>query len=340
MAIPETIGGTKGARRPWPNLTSRVGPRGCALTVALVLACTILSPTSARAEGVAWRSLSFEEAMAEAQKTGLPVFVDVWAAHCGQCGTMEDEFWPSEDAARLTEGTIPIQIRSDDPAASTFRGSYPILGLPAILLIDPEGNEIDRVTGYYGAKRFLSEAGNLFAQVDPLSEMEAQVAAEPGNVRLVLPLLEKYVDRKRTADAERLLARVLELDPRNEAKQAEKAMTTVAKYHAYFTHREDRAQEIWRRFVEELPEASSISQGLKATFEHAQASGTTEEWKTWICGILAKRPESGQLAYNVAIWGNRGHLRGGCLPEAARTAHRLNIGPAWMDSLADVLEEK
>lgn len=311
------------------------------IAIAILLSAASLSVIDSApvyAEGVVWRDLSFEEAMAEAKATGLPVFVDVWAEHCGQCGTMEEEFWPSEDAARLTEGTIPIQIRSDDPAAAKFHDSYPILGLPAVLLIDPEGREIDRTSGYYGADSFMAGAGNLLAQFDPVPDMEAGFETDPTNVSLAFPLLEKYVDRKRTEDAERLLLRVLELDPENRAKQAEKAMTTMAKYHSYFTHREDRAQEIWRQFVETFPEASSVGQGLKATFERAQTAGTLEEWKTWICGIVERNPESGRLAYSVATWGNRGGLRGACLAEAARTAHRLKIGPAWMDSLADVLE--
>ncbi|MEZ4650246.1 MAG: thioredoxin family protein [Candidatus Eisenbacteria bacterium] len=314
------------------------GLRDSAWSLLSLVALLAFSPSATRAEGVTWRDLTFEEAMAESKTTGLPVFVDVWAEHCGQCGTMEEEFWPTEDAARLTDGTIPIQIRSDDPKESLFRQRYPILGLPAIILIDPDGTEIDRVSGYYNASRFVAEASSLFDQMDPLPELEASFSASPDDLPTAYRLLETYANRARTADAERMLVRVLELDPENEHKYAEKAFLAVAKYHDYFTRETDRSQELWRQFVEELPDASSVAQGLKATFEYAKAAGTLEEWKTWVCGVLAEHPDSGRFAYSVAIWGNRGQLRGQCLADAARTAHRLEIGPAWMDSLADVFE--
>ena len=322
------------------SLPVDVGAGVLARSLLVVVSSTFLVLSSAHAQGVVWRDLSFEEAMAEARSTGLPVFVDVWAEHCGQCGTMEEEFWPTEDAAQLTEGTIPIQIRSDDPNATQFRKTYPILGLPAIILIDPDGTEIDRVTGYYNASRFLSEATSLLAQMDPLPELEASFAADPSDVATAYRLLDTYANRARSEDLERMLTRVLELDPRNERKYAEKAYMTAAKYHDYFSGRTDRAQELWRQFVEQLTEATAVAQGLKATFEYAQRTGTLEEWREWVCGVLSEHPDAGRFAYSVAIWGNRGQLRGQCLADAARTAHRLQIGPAWMDSLAQVFESK
>lgn len=291
----------------------------------------------ARGAGVEWRELSFPAALEESGRTGTPVLVDVWADHCAQCATMDEEFWPSEDGARLAHGTIPIQIRSDSADGVAFRQRYPILGLPAVILIGPDGVEIDRATGYYSARQFLAEAVNLFEQSDPLPDLEARVQSDPADLMPLLPLLEAYVHRKRIAEAEAILARVLELDPRNTAKQSEKALSLVARYHQSFSGDIPRSQALWQQLVESFPGASSVGQGLKATFEHAQETDSLEAWKAWICEVFAKHPDDGHFAYSVAIWGNRGGLRGGCLSEAARTAHRMKVGPAWMDSLATVL---
>jgi hypothetical protein len=99
-----------------------------------------------------------------------------------------------------------------------------------------------------------------------------------------------------------------------------------------------RADGYWRRLAQDYPDASSIGGAMKATFDRAQETGTLDDWAKWACDLATFHPDAGRLSYNVAIFASRSRLRGPCLAEAARNAKRLGVGPAWMDSLAVVLE--
>jgi len=293
--------------------------------------------TQAQDSGVVWSDLSFEEAVAKASETSGLVFVDVWASHCGSCGQMDEGFFNTSEGAALVEGLVPIKIESNGPGNEGFKANFPITGLPAIILVGPDGKEIDRIVGYQSKSSFLDEAEMMVAGIDPLPEMEARFSADPQSPQLALELLETYLYRTRDAEAEKMLETVLVLDPDAKRRVADKALGAIAKYFDYFRGDIEKSQGYWRKMVETYPGSSYVTAGIKATFEHASRNRKSAEWVEWICGITQANPEAGRLSYSVANWANRARLRGECLAEAARNAHRLGVGPAWMDSIATVL---
>lgn len=317
--------------------TSRMWREGALVTLAIA----VLAGTSGRAQGqVAWQNLTFEQALVEAKKTGQLILVDVWSDHCGQCSLMDQEIWSTAEGELVAKDMIPIKIDSASSSASVFKRDYPVTGLPAIIVIDSDGQEIDRVSGYMNKDEFLNEAAVLRSGVDPIPDLEASVAKAPTNSVLMVELLSKYLNRKREKDAEALLARILAADPKNAAKQSEKALGEIGRYYSYFRQDLVKSDGYWRQIVERFPTASSVGAGIKSTYENAQARGDISAWIEWVCGVTKANPEAGGLHYSVATWANRGGLRGKCLGDAARTAYRLKVGPAYMDSLANVLEGK
>lgn len=313
--------------------------RRARLSFLFFVGSALLAAGNARAQ-VAWKEVSFEQALQQSKKTGQLILVDVWASHCGQCGLMDQEIWNTIDGALVAQDMIPLKIDSTGSAGIAFKREYPVTGLPAVILIDGEGNEIDRITGYTDKTEFLNDAAILRSGVDPIPEMEANLAKSPANAGLMVDLLTKYLNRKREQDADALLKRVLAADPKNTSGQSEKAIGEIARYYGSFRQDAAKADAYWRQLVETFPGASSIGAGIKATYENAQATGKIPAWTEWVCGVTKANPEAGRLHYSVASWANRGALRGKCFADAARTSFRLKVGPAYMDSLANVLEGK
>jgi len=306
-----------------------------------ILASGILStiyPQSAVAQGVAWSRLSLDEALARAAKSNQLVFVDVHAEHCGPCGQMNLDIWPTPEAAAIVRDMVTIRIDTDSAEGKALEKRYPIMGLPVALVLDADGREISRVVGYYNRGQWLRDAAELGSGVDPIGRMEAEVAANSKSLIKTAALLETYLHRQRVEDAEALLPVIVELDEGNRARRVEKAFVSLAKYYDYFLGDSAVSDEYWTRFVESYPGASSIGQGIKATFEHARRENRLEEWGTWMCSVAEKNPTSGRLHYSIASWANRGGLRSDCLAESAWKAYDLGVG-SFMDSIAVVLAE-
>jgi hypothetical protein len=292
----------------------------------------------AQSAGVQWADLTLDEALAKAGELGTLVMVDVYSDHCGQCGDMDRDLWETPTGAALAEGLVAIKIPSDKPAGIPLQRRYPILGLPALLFLRPDGSEVDRLIGYRNPRQFLEEATLRKSGFDPLPEMEAKLAAQPKSPKHLLEVMEKYLYRTRVAEADSLLVRLLEVDGQGQARSAGKALMYMAKYYAYYERDAVESQMRWKTLVERLPHSTSISSGVSETHKFAQAHHQLDAWVEWICAISDQNPTAGRLNYYVARYAHRSGLRHPCLARAARAAHAQGVGPANLDSIAVILE--
>lgn len=294
---------------------------------------------SAVEQGVPWTTLPFEEALQKAAAENAQVLVDVWSASCAQCGVMDEEVWNTAEGVRLVGNAIPIKVPSDAPESYPFRHRYPITGLPAVLLLDSNGDEINRVVGYVNKTEFLTEAHTMMTGIDPIPDLEKEVAAHPENLALQTQLMEKYLDRTREAEARALMDRILEKDPDSAAGEAEKAVRYMARYYAFFRMDAAGSAEYYRTYLDRFPGASGVGGALKATLDQAKASGSVDDWIQWICKVAEKHDDHGRFNSSVAMFAHRNHLKGRCLADAARRALRLGGGAAGLDTVAVALEK-
>jgi hypothetical protein len=292
------------------------------------------------AGGVVWTNMSFDQVLAKAKETNKMVLVDVWSDHCMQCGVMDQEIWDTPEAPRLVGDAIPIKIPSDAPESYSFRYKYPITGLPAVLLLDSDGTEINRVVGYVNKSRWLTDAHSMMTGVDPLPDMEAELKANPNKLPLYVPLLETYLYRRQEDKAQQLMQKVLELDPANAAHESEKAIRAMAKYYAYFLMDASGSARYWKMLAEKFPSSTSVGGALKETYDQAKDAGQVDQWIDWACGLSREHPDQGQFNSTLAMFAYRQKLVADCLAEAARNAKRVGAGPAGIDTVAVILEGK
>ncbi len=291
------------------------------------------------AAAVVWAELTLDQALAEAAKTGKRIMVNVHADHCGQCQQMMIDVWNTPAGAALADGLIPIRIDSTSPEGAVLQRRYPVTGLPTVIFIGPDGKEVDRVSGYEARPKFLAEAEPIKDGLDPLPDMEDALAAHPDSLSLMLPILERYLNRMREADAESLLARVLMRDPENRAAQAERALMQMARYQAFVRGDRLKSAEYWRQTLDRFPSASTSAPAVKGTLEAAIAQSRVPEWKEWICGILEKEPQNARLQYGVAMAAHQAGLHDARFAAAARRARALGFGSEKLDTIAVELEE-
>lgn len=284
--------------------------------------------------GVQWTTLSFDEALTAAAKQNKMLVADVWSGSCHQCGVMDEEVWNTPDGIRLVGDAIAIKIPSDAPESYSFRHRYPITGLPAVLLLDSDGTEINRVVGYQSKATWIVDASEMMTGVDPIPELESRRQANPEDLTIHVTLVEKYLDRARENEARMLMETVLEKDPDSAQGHAERVVRAMARYYAYFRMDAEGAADYWRTFVERFPNASGLSGALKSTFDQANATGQTAAWIEWACRQAKSRENDGGYNSMIAMFAYRNNLKGDCLAEAAERAAVVGGGAAGVDTIA------
>lgn len=97
-----------------------------------------------------WHS-NLPDALAEARKSNRPLFVDFRADWCSICRELEENVFPHRDVAPLLSEYVLVRIDATKNEGEPARllKQYSVLGLPTLLLIRPDGTELEdlRIVG-------------------------------------------------------------------------------------------------------------------------------------------------------------------------------------------------
>jgi len=93
---------------------------------------------------IPWRG-DFEETLAEAKEKGKPVLLVFGATWCPPCKTMKRNVWPDEEVTKAVEqGFVPMYVDVDEEKHSQLSARYRILGIPAVLVLNAEGEVLQK----------------------------------------------------------------------------------------------------------------------------------------------------------------------------------------------------
>lgn len=133
------------------------------ITVVCVLAAAVAlmhcSP-SKTPESIAWMT-DIDQGLALAADNGKPVMVDFMATWCPPCHKMEDSTFSQKAVIEKAKQFITVRIDVDQQGeiANQYNGNaskYGGVGIPNILFLDSEGNELKHPVGYLDPEQFLA----------------------------------------------------------------------------------------------------------------------------------------------------------------------------------------
>ncbi len=104
---------------------------------------------------IKWRT-DLNSALLEAKKTNKSVFIDFYATWCSPCKLMEQNTYSNPEViAKLNANYIPVKIDVDKNPQIV--SEYKVYGYPTMVILNPNGIEIKRFSGYRDADTFLNE---------------------------------------------------------------------------------------------------------------------------------------------------------------------------------------
>jgi thioredoxin-related protein len=134
------------------------------LTISLLLLSSIGAIETYAQDDLEWHG--FEDALAIADSTQWPLFVDVWAPWCGWCRKMKRDVYPQLKQALEGRFVLTRLNRDDNNDAYNYMGSsrspkriaqeLKTQSVPAIVFLNSKGEYISHVSGFIEAKKLKS----------------------------------------------------------------------------------------------------------------------------------------------------------------------------------------
>jgi thioredoxin-related protein len=131
----------------------------------LSLAAILLAPESYGGDKNKLKWMAFDEGMAEAQRTGKKVMIDVYTDWCGWCKRMDKDTYADNGVADyLNKKYVAIKLDAESGTALRYRGksyteqelaaAFGISGYPSIIFLGHDGEPITVYPGYADADKF------------------------------------------------------------------------------------------------------------------------------------------------------------------------------------------
>ncbi|HWZ95936.1 MAG TPA: thioredoxin family protein [Opitutaceae bacterium] len=155
------------------------------LFIAAVCAMNWAAAHAAEPVPAPFYDLAFEAAGQRAAAEQKVLFVDFYTTWCGPCKMLDQSTWQDVTVIDLLR-TKAVAIKIDAEKEKTLADHYKVSAYPTLLLLKPDGTEIDRLVGYREPKIFVAEFTDSLAGKTALvqaREAVASAASDHGRVQ-------------------------------------------------------------------------------------------------------------------------------------------------------------
>ena len=146
-----------------------------------------LTPALASEPAAGWMT-SFEEAQAQAQRSGKPLLVHFYADWCGPCRIMEGTVLNTPEVLRqLGSQVVGVKVNSDHRPDLISR--YGVSGLPCDVFLSPRGREVTRSSGAMNPQGYAAQIAGIGRRyADPPQTQLAEAKPAQSSVEADAPV--------------------------------------------------------------------------------------------------------------------------------------------------------
>lgn len=130
----------------------------------------ILIGANAFARGIKFEHISFDKALAKAEKEGKMVFMDCYTEWCGPCKYLSTTIFPQDEVgAYFNANFINIKVDMEKGEGPELLKRYDIKGFPTLLFLDADGRVLFKRVGGGSAENLIADAKMA---ADPMERLD------------------------------------------------------------------------------------------------------------------------------------------------------------------------
>lgn len=147
------------------------------LRVVITTAVLLITFCALAPAGGPFLELTLDEALARARAEEKLVFIDFFATWCGPCNQLDSTTFADEKVIEwLGKHTVPLKIDVDREKDVAKR--FHVNSMPTLILLRPDGTELDRIRGYQTGDQFLAAVGSVIEhpEIDAVARARKELA--------------------------------------------------------------------------------------------------------------------------------------------------------------------
>lgn len=302
-----------------------------------LLAGLLLLPAAVRADAKASLKLGFrddrEAVLAEAATSGRQVLAFFTTDWCSWCRRLEADVF-ADPAFQAGSGQwLKLVVDAEKGGGVEYAKGFRVTGYPTIVLLNPDGSEIDRLAGYAPMPGFLQTFQDYSKGVGTLDAMREALAENPRDLELKLRVARKLDERGRVDETEALLQEILDADPANAGGWTDDAAAALAMGRFRRSGDEKLLEDLLTRW----PGLDTGPQVYNALIGLASKDGRTDRMKVLLDRAVADYPDDAELL-NAYAWTSTelGWDLDAALKMAQRAARITDGSANVLDTVAEI----
>jgi thioredoxin-related protein len=168
----------------------------------------------------------FRSAQEVARTEKKPLIVEFYKTGCKWCRLMDDSTFNDKIIIEMSEKMIFLKLDADKD--STLAREYGVDYYPTTILFKADGNEIDRLVGFFPAADFYNEIQLYIQGRETLEDYLGRLQDEPRRSDYLMAVAEKYRNRSDWNKALSYYNRILSIGLPDNHEYAQKALLQIA----------------------------------------------------------------------------------------------------------------
>ena len=216
-----------------------------------------------------WTSIALDEIInANTDKLVLVDFETEWCVWCDRLDT--DTYTDQRVIEFAKKNLISKKIDAEKNNGPQQKKKYRVKGYPTILLLDSEGNEIDRIIGYRPPEEFFNELNRIKNRENTLSDLITRYKQSINNSSVKIDLAEKYILMNLPDSARSLLDNIYSFQKKKHQLDFSVSFNLSQLY--YKIRSLDRSIEILDQIVESGVDSSDIAYFFRLLYKSKKSS--------------------------------------------------------------------
>jgi thioredoxin-like negative regulator of GroEL len=171
----------------------------------------------------------FVSATKVAEERGVPMLVDFYATWCEPCKVFDADLESTASLAQALQGVAFTRLDAErEDSGLELAEKYDVHVFPSFILLDAEGEEIDRWAGYSTAEDFIATLKDAYEDLDTVTRKKDRFESEP-TAGLALRLARVSESRGEYGKVVSLLEHAAALDPQTAAEHDIRILQAMGK---------------------------------------------------------------------------------------------------------------